>query len=83
MYFQEELFRINLEGGYLFVRTNGDETPAEIRVELSQRLSGNWHYITVRRTATNIHVFVDDVSVQEAATSDVADLLVGLFINLI
>lgn len=59
----------------LVIRSNGDETGL-IKIELSTRLSGYWHYLTIQRSKTSLKAHLDDVFSEEIETMDISDLLV-------
>lgn len=63
----------------MVIRGNGEQSNDEefIRLELSTRLSANWHYVTIQRSKTSLKVYVDDMFTEEMKTNDISDLIVS------
>lgn len=69
--------KVDIESGILVVRSNGDDSDS-IKAELSTRLAGHWHYLTMLRNKNTLKVHLDDVFSQEVEAADVSDILVSL-----
>uniref|UniRef100_A0A915EQH0 Laminin G domain-containing protein n=1 Tax=Ditylenchus dipsaci TaxID=166011 RepID=A0A915EQH0_9BILA len=70
----EEVVKIDIESAFLVVRSNGEDSEL-IKAELSTRMAGHWHYVSVVRNKNTLKMHLDDVFSEEVKAGDVSDVI--------
>uniref|UniRef100_A0A915EV46 Uncharacterized protein n=1 Tax=Ditylenchus dipsaci TaxID=166011 RepID=A0A915EV46_9BILA len=69
-----ELVKIDIESDFLVVRSNREDSEL-IKTELSTRMAGHWHYVSVVRNKNTLKMHLDDVFSEEVKAGDVSDVI--------
>uniref|UniRef100_A0A915EU75 Uncharacterized protein n=1 Tax=Ditylenchus dipsaci TaxID=166011 RepID=A0A915EU75_9BILA len=70
----EELVKIDIESDFLVVHSNGEDSEL-IKAELSTRMAGHWHYVSVVHNKNTLKMHLDGVFSEEVKAGDFSDVI--------